>query len=63
MLGEKVYQVCQKPHKKGRPFDLKFELAARRGMEFISPDEVLRQDHIQDQMLDNYKKDLSIIIE
>jgi hypothetical protein len=62
MLGEEVCQVCQEPHKEGRPLDLKFELAARRGMEFTGPDEVLRQDHVQDQVLDSYERDLELML-
>jgi hypothetical protein len=41
MPGEEVYQVCREPHKEGCPLDLKFELAAYRGMEFTGPDKVL----------------------
>jgi len=62
ILGEEVCQVCQEPHKEGRPLDLKFELAARRGIEFTGPDKVLRQDHVQDQVLDSYERDLKLIL-
>lgn len=56
MLGEEVCQVCQKPHTEDRPLDLKYELAVDRGMGFTGPDEVLRQDHIRDQVLDSYER-------
>ena len=41
MPGEEVCQVCREPYKEGCPLDLKFELAAYRGMEFTGPDKVL----------------------
>ena len=62
MPGEEVCQVCREPHKEGRPLDLKFELAAYRGMEFTGPDEVLRQDHVRDQVLDSYERDLEVML-
>ena len=31
-------------------------------MEFTGPDKVLRQDYIRDQILDNYKRDLEVIL-
>lgn len=62
MPGEEVCQVCREPHKEGRPLDLKFELAAHRGMEFTGPDEVLRQDHVRDQVLDSYERDLEVML-
>jgi len=57
-----VCQVCREPHKEGRPLDLKFELAAHRGIEFTGPDEVLRQDYVRDQVLDSYERDLEVIL-
>jgi hypothetical protein len=62
MPGEEVCQVCLKPHIESRPVDLKFELAVNRGMEFTGPDEVLRQDHIRDQVLDSYERDLEVML-
>jgi hypothetical protein len=62
MPGEEVCQVYREPHKEGRPLDLKFELVAYRGIEFISPDKILRQDYVRDQVLDSYKRDLEVIL-
>jgi hypothetical protein len=31
-------------------------------MSFTGPDEVLRQDHVRDQVLDSYEKDLEIML-
>jgi hypothetical protein len=62
MTGEEVCQVCREPHAEARPLDLKFELAVTRGMQFTGPDEVLRQDHIRDQVLDSYERDLEVML-
>jgi orsellinic acid/F9775 biosynthesis protein OrsD/helicase-like protein/RAD3-like DEAD/DEAH box helicase len=62
MPGEEVCQVCQESHMEDRPLGLKFELAARGGMEFTGPDEVLRQDHVRDQVLDSYERDLEVML-
>jgi hypothetical protein len=61
MPGEEVCQVCQEPHTESRPVDLKFELAVPDRIEFTGPDEVLRQDHIRDQVLDSYERDLEVM--
>jgi hypothetical protein len=42
-----------------RPVDLKFALPQQVEMAFTGPEEVLRQDHIQDQVLDRYERDLA----
>ena len=55
-------QVYKEPYTKARPLDLRFELAVTREMEFTGPDEVLRQDHIRDQALDGYERDLEVIL-
>ena len=55
-------QVYREPYKEGRPLNLKFELVTHRGMEFTGPDEVLQQDHVRDQVLDSYKRDLEVIL-
>ncbi len=62
MPGEEACQVCQKPHVECRPVDLKFELVVDRGMEYTGPDEVLRQDHSKDQVLDCYERDLEVMV-
>ncbi|KAH8749802.1 hypothetical protein BGZ57DRAFT_968235 [Hyaloscypha finlandica] len=60
IAGEEACQVCREPHTEARPLDLKFELAVTRGMQFTGPDEVLRQDHIRDQVLNSYERDLEV---
>jgi hypothetical protein len=62
MSGEEVCQVCQEPYAEARPLNVKFALGRETGMVFTRPEEVLRQDHIQDQVLDRYKKDLEIML-
>jgi hypothetical protein len=62
MVGEEVCQVCREPHAEARPLDLKFELAVTRGIQFTGPDEVLRQDHVQDRVLDSYERDLEVML-
>ena len=61
MPGEEVCQVYREPYSEARPLDLKFELVANRGSEFTGPEEVLRQDHVRDQVLDSYKGHLEVI--
>ena len=62
MPGEEVCGVCREPHKEARPPNLKFGLARQGGMSFTGPDEVLRQDHVRDQVLDSYEQDLEIML-
>jgi hypothetical protein len=62
MPGEKVCQVYREPYKESRPLDLKFKLVAYKRIEFTSPDEILRQDYIRDQVLDSYKRNLEIML-
>lgn len=45
-----------------RPVDLVYTLPRKVEMEFTSPIEVLRQDHIQDEVLDRYEADLEVTI-
>ena len=61
-MGEEVCQVCREPYTKAWPLDLKFKLAVTRGMQFTSPDKVLRQDYVQDRVLDSYERDLEVIL-
>jgi hypothetical protein len=63
MPGEEVCQVCREPHTEGRAPGLQFELPARRGsIAFTGPDEVLRQDHVRDRVLESYEHDLEIML-
>lgn len=62
MAGDEACQVCREPRAEARPLDLRFELAARRGMGFTGPDEVLRQDHVRDQVLGGYERDLEAML-
>jgi superfamily II DNA helicase RecQ len=61
MLGEEVCQVCKEPHHEARPLDLRFELVTPEKVAFTGPEEVLRQDYVQDQALDRYKQDLEAV--
>ena len=62
MPGEEVCQVCQEPHTESRPPDLKFEWVVEREIVFTGPAEVLRQDYVQDQVLDCYERDLEVML-
>ena len=62
MAEDEVCQVCVKPHEEPRPADLKFSLPQQVEMAFTGPDEVLRQDHMRDQVLERYKSDLEIML-
>jgi len=62
MPGEEVCQVCREPHREARPADVVFALPRRVEMEFTGPEEVLRQDHVRDQVLDSYERDLEMMI-
>jgi Lhr-like helicase len=62
MAGEEVCQVCREPHAEARPLDVKFTLGKETGIDFTGPEEVLRQDHIKDQVLDSYERDLEIML-
>lgn len=61
MPGEEVCQVCKEPHHEARPLDLRFELAVPAQVTFTGPEEVLRQDYVQDQVLDRYEQDLEAV--
>src|SRR5277367_6013080 len=62
MVGEEVCQVCQEPHSKARPLDLIYAVESPKGIAFTGLEEVLRQDHAQDQVLDSYERDLKIMV-
>ncbi|KAH7385148.1 P-loop containing nucleoside triphosphate hydrolase protein [Cadophora sp. MPI-SDFR-AT-0126] len=55
-------QVCREPHTEARPADVVFALPQRVEMEFTGPEEVLRQDHVREQVLDSYESDLEIMV-
>ena len=44
-----------------RSLDLKFGLIVPEEVVFTGPEEVLRQDHVQDQVLDRYEQDLEAV--
>ena len=62
MAGEEACQVYREPYTEARPRDLTFALETPAGMVFTGPEEVLRQDHVRDQVLDSYKRDLQAIV-
>ena len=62
MPGEERCQVCREPHTEARPADVVFALPQRVEMEFTGPEEVLRQDHVREQVLNSYKSDLEIMV-
>jgi superfamily II DNA helicase RecQ len=62
MAEDEVCQVCVKPHVEPRPVDLKFSLPQQVEMVFTGPDEVLRQDHMRDRVLERYESDLEIML-
>ena len=61
MPGKEVCQACQEPHEDARPPGLRFGPLPQGGLSFTGPDEVLRQDHVRDQVLDSYERDLEIM--
>ena len=62
MAGEAPCQVCQKPRKEARPSGMVFGLPAAVEIEFTGPAEVLRLDHLRDKALDEYEKNLQIVV-
>ncbi|PQE16365.1 telomere-associated recQ-like helicase protein [Rutstroemia sp. NJR-2017a BVV2] len=62
MPGDEACQVCREPHRDVRPAEMVFALPRRAEMEFTGPAEVLRQDHVRDQVLDRYERDLEIMV-
>ena len=62
IAGEEACQVCGEPYTEARPQDLTFALKTPAGIVFTGPEEVLRQDHARDQVLDSYKRDLQAIV-
>jgi hypothetical protein len=61
MAGEEVCQVCGTPHPEARPPDMQFAHEKQTEIVFTGPEEVLRQDHVRDQVLDSYERDLEIM--
>lgn len=62
MTGDEICQVCKEPHLDARPPDLIYTFEASKEEIFTGPEEVLRQDHMRDQILDNYERDLQIMM-
>lgn len=62
MEGEECCQVCDKPHKDQRPVGVPFGLASEAEVQYTGPAEVLRQDHVRNQVIDRYEKDLEIMV-
>jgi Lhr-like helicase len=63
MEGEEVCQICVKAHTESRPLGLEFTLPHDHPQDaFTGPTEVLRQDHLKDQALDRYERDLEIMV-
>lgn len=62
MATDEPCQVCNAAYTTARPIDLVFALPRKVKMEFTGPAEVLRQDHVQDQVLDKYERDLEAMV-
>jgi hypothetical protein len=62
MAEDEACQVCVQPHVEPRPVNLKFSLPLQVRMTFTGPDEVFRQDYVQDQVLDRYESDLQTML-
>jgi len=62
MSDDEPCQVCITVHSASRPADLVYTLPQKAGMEFTGPSEVLRQDHMQDEVLDRYEADLEAMV-
>jgi hypothetical protein len=61
MGSDGACQVCGEPHVEARPPELRFVLRPEAEAQFTGPEEVLRQDQVQDQVLDRYERDLEIL--
>jgi Lhr-like helicase len=61
MVGEEACGVCCAGHVQTRPSEVRFHLSRRQEIAFTGPEEVLRQDHLQDETLDRYERDLEIM--
>jgi superfamily II DNA helicase RecQ len=62
MAEDEVCQVCSKPHIEPRPVKLKFSFPPQTRIAFTGPEEILRQDHMRDQILDRYENDLETML-
>lgn len=62
MSDDEPCQVCSTVHGASRPADVVYTLPRKVGMEFTGPSEVLRQDHMQDEVLDRYEADLEAMV-
>lgn len=63
MPGDEPCQVCGTANTISRPVDLLYALPRKGQLEFTGPSKVLRQDHIQDEVLDKYKADLGVMVD
>jgi hypothetical protein len=62
MPGDEPCQVCKTARPTPRPVDVVYALPRKAMIEFTGPAEVLRQDHIQDEVLDKYEADLEAMV-
>lgn len=62
MGGDEPCQVCGTVHITPRPVDVVYALPKKVQIEFTGPTEVLRQDHLQDEVLDRYEADLTAMV-
>lgn len=68
MAEDRCCRVCKEPHERRRPEGLVFKraafgdgLAREESEAFAGPQEVLRQDHVNDELVARYKRDLEIM--
>ena len=59
---DEACKVCGEGHTEARSTELEYRLADPDAMVFTGPEEVLRQDYEQDQVLDQYEQDLEIMV-
>jgi hypothetical protein len=62
MGGDEPCQVCRTAHITPQLVDVVYTLSKKVQIEFTGPTEVLRQDHLQDEVLDRYEADLTAMV-
>jgi hypothetical protein len=62
MEGDEPCQVCGKGHREARPWGLEYGVEERAKSGFIGPEEVVRQEHIGEQVLAGYERDLEMMV-
>ena len=62
MAEDEACQVCVQPHVEPCPVNLKFSLPFQVGMTFTRPNKVLRQNYMQNQVLNRYESDLQTML-